>query len=135
RQGPRGVRHRAPHPRGHPRDARAGPSRRPRGPQSRARPRRAGPRLRPHPARRLALGRGARALPRLRGLARIDRDGTSLLTRVNGMTAADPRVAIYIDFDNVVVSRAGQVAGTGVASTVAIDVLLDFATRYGRLTI
>lgn len=51
------------------------------------------------------------------------------------MTAADPRVAIYIDFDNVVISRAGQVAGTGVASTVAIDVLLDFATRYGRLTI
>ena len=51
------------------------------------------------------------------------------------MTSPEPRVAIYIDFDNVVKSRADQVRGTGVASTVAIDVLLDFATRYGRLTI
>lgn len=51
------------------------------------------------------------------------------------MTSAEPRVAIYIDFDNVVISRASQAKSTGVASKVAIDVLLDFATRYGRLTI
>ncbi len=50
---------------------------------------------------------------------------------------ADPesRVAIYIDFDNVVISRASQVKETSASPTVAIDVLLDFATRYGRLTI
>lgn len=51
------------------------------------------------------------------------------------MTTSDPRVAIYIDFDNVVISRASQAKETGVGATVAIDVLLDFATRYGRLTI
>lgn len=44
-------------------------------------------------------------------------------------------MAIYIDFDNVVISRASQVKATGASATVAIDVLLDFATRYGRLTI
>ncbi|WP_370247960.1 NYN domain-containing protein [Nocardioides sp.] len=49
--------------------------------------------------------------------------------------ASDSRVAIYIDFDNVVISRASQVKETGGSATVAIDVLLDFATRYGRLTI
>lgn len=51
------------------------------------------------------------------------------------MTSAESRVAIYIDFDNVVISRASQVKQTGASATVAIDVLLDFATRYGRLTI
>ncbi len=51
------------------------------------------------------------------------------------MSIAEPRVAIYIDFDNVVISRASQAKSTGAAATVAIDVLLDFATRYGRLTI
>jgi len=51
------------------------------------------------------------------------------------MAGTESRVAIYIDFDNVVISRASQAKSTGVASTVAIDVLLDFATRYGRLTI
>lgn len=51
------------------------------------------------------------------------------------MTSAESRVAIYIDFDNVVISRASQVKDTGASATVAIDVLLDFATRYGRLTI
>ena len=51
------------------------------------------------------------------------------------MTISESRVAIYIDFDNVVISRASQAKETGVAATVAIDVLLDFATRYGRLTI
>ncbi len=51
------------------------------------------------------------------------------------MTNSESRVAIYIDFDNVVISRASQVKDTGASATVAIDVLLDFATRYGRLTI
>jgi uncharacterized LabA/DUF88 family protein len=51
------------------------------------------------------------------------------------MTSPESRVAIYIDFDNVVISRASQVKETGASATVAIDVLLDFATRYGRLTI
>lgn len=51
------------------------------------------------------------------------------------MTGPEPRVAIYLDFDNVVISRASQVKATGASATVAIDVLLDFATRYGRLTI
>ncbi|GAB2972651.1 NYN domain-containing protein [Nocardioides montaniterrae] len=51
------------------------------------------------------------------------------------MTGPESRVAIYIDFDNVVISRASQVKQTGASATVAIDVLLDFATRYGRLTI
>lgn len=51
------------------------------------------------------------------------------------MSNAESRVAIYIDFDNVVISRASQAKATGAAATVAIDVLLDFATRYGRLTI
>ena len=51
------------------------------------------------------------------------------------MSETEARVAIYIDFDNVVISRADQMRGTGLPSTVAIDVLLDFATRYGRLTI
>lgn len=51
------------------------------------------------------------------------------------MSSPEPRVAIYIDFDNVVISRASQAKTTGVGSRVAIDVLLDFATRYGRLTI
>lgn len=51
------------------------------------------------------------------------------------MALTDPRVAIYVDFDNVVISRASQVKDTGGSATVAIDVLLDFATRYGRLTI
>lgn len=44
-------------------------------------------------------------------------------------------MAIYIDFDNVVISRASQIKASGESATVAIDVLLDFATRYGRLTI
>ena len=51
------------------------------------------------------------------------------------MPSSESRVAIYIDFDNVVISRASQVKETGGSATVAIDVLLDFATRYGRLTI
>jgi hypothetical protein len=51
------------------------------------------------------------------------------------MSEAEARVAIYIDFDNVVISRASQVKESGGPATVAIDVLLDFATRYGRLTI
>ena len=51
------------------------------------------------------------------------------------MTGSESRVAIYIDFDNVVISRASQVKDTEASATVAIDVLLDFATRYGRLTI
>lgn len=51
------------------------------------------------------------------------------------MTSDERRVAIYIDFDNVVISRANQVKESGASATVAIDVLLDFATRYGRLTI
>ena len=51
------------------------------------------------------------------------------------MSSPSSRVAIYIDFDNVVISRASQVKETGGSATVAIDVLLDFATRYGRLTI
>ncbi|WP_235499472.1 NYN domain-containing protein [Janibacter sp. Soil728] len=44
-------------------------------------------------------------------------------------------MAIYIDFDNVVISRASQVKESGDSAEVAINVLLDFATRYGRLTI
>ncbi|MFN8106276.1 MAG: NYN domain-containing protein [Nocardioidaceae bacterium] len=51
------------------------------------------------------------------------------------MNTPESRVAIYIDFDNVVISRANQVKSTGASATVGIDVLLDFATRYGRLTI
>lgn len=51
------------------------------------------------------------------------------------MTDRESRVAIYIDFDNVVISRASQVKDTSQSATIAIDVLLDFATRYGRLTI
>ncbi|KAA1421765.1 NYN domain-containing protein [Nocardioides humilatus] len=51
------------------------------------------------------------------------------------MSGTEPRVAIYIDFDNLVISRLSQVKKTGASATVAIDVLLDFATRYGRLTI
>lgn len=51
------------------------------------------------------------------------------------MISPESHVAIYIDFDNVVISRASQVKDTGASATVAIDVLLDFATRYGRLTI
>jgi uncharacterized LabA/DUF88 family protein len=51
------------------------------------------------------------------------------------MATGESRVAIYIDFDNVVISRASQAKETGESATVAIDVLLDFATRYGRLTI
>ncbi len=51
------------------------------------------------------------------------------------VTSSESRVAIYIDFDNVIISRASQVKETGASATVAIDVLLDFATRYGRLTI
>ncbi|WP_340539287.1 NYN domain-containing protein [Nocardioides sp. GXZ039] len=51
------------------------------------------------------------------------------------MSGEESRVAIYIDFDNVVISRASQVRTTGATATVAIDVLLDFATRYGRLII
>lgn len=50
---------------------------------------------------------------------------------------ADPasHVAIYIDFDNVVISRASQVRDSGESEKIAVDVLLDFANRYGRLTI
>ena len=51
------------------------------------------------------------------------------------MTGTDSQVAIYIDFDNVVISRANQAKDGGEDSTVAIAVLLDFATRYGRPTI
>lgn len=51
------------------------------------------------------------------------------------MASSESRVAMYIDFDNVVISRASQVKDTGGSATVAVDVLLDFATRYGRLTI
>jgi hypothetical protein len=51
------------------------------------------------------------------------------------MISSESHVAIYVDFDNVVISRASQVKETGASATVAIDVLLDFATRYGRLTI
>ncbi|MEG9224581.1 NYN domain-containing protein [Aeromicrobium sp. Sec7.5] len=51
------------------------------------------------------------------------------------MVAAGSHVAVYIDFDNVVISRANQAKARGEDLTVAIDVLLDFATRYGRLTI
>lgn len=54
---------------------------------------------------------------------------------VPNMVSPESHVAIYIDFDNVVISRASQVKETGAPATVAIDVLLDFATRYGRLTI
>ena len=51
------------------------------------------------------------------------------------MASPESHVAIYVDFDNVVISRASQVKETGASAMVAIDVLLDFATRYGRLTI
>lgn len=51
------------------------------------------------------------------------------------MPSNESRVAVYIDFDNVVISRASQVKDTDASATVAIDVLLDFAARYGRLTI
>lgn len=54
---------------------------------------------------------------------------------VRPVVGAESRVAMYIDFDNVVISRASQAKETGASATVAIDVLLDFATRYGRLTI
>ncbi|MGH3459134.1 hypothetical protein [Aeromicrobium sp.] len=37
------------------------------------------------------------------------------------MTGSESRVAIYIDFDNVVISRASQVKDTGASATVAID--------------
>jgi len=51
------------------------------------------------------------------------------------MVNDERQVAIYIDFDNVVISRASQAHASGVSSRVAIDALLDFAARYGRLTI
>lgn len=51
------------------------------------------------------------------------------------MAGPASHVAIYIDFDNVVISRASQVQDSGESEKIAIDVLLDFANRYGRLTI
>lgn len=51
------------------------------------------------------------------------------------MTKTESRVAIYIDFDNMVISRAHQAKETGAPEEVDIEVLLDFATRYGRPTI
>ncbi len=51
------------------------------------------------------------------------------------MVGTDSRVAIYIDFDNIVISRAKQVKERGEDPTVAIDLLLGFATKHGRLTI
>lgn len=51
------------------------------------------------------------------------------------MAGSASHVAIYIDFDNVIISRASQVRDSGESEKVAIDVLLDFANRYGRLTV
>ena len=51
------------------------------------------------------------------------------------MESTESRVAVYIDFDNVVISRANQANASGVPATVEIDALLDFAARYGRVTI
>ena len=48
----------------------------------------------------------------------------------------DARVGVYIDFDNIVISRADQARDEGFAdATVDLDAILDFASSYGRVTI
>ncbi len=47
----------------------------------------------------------------------------------------DASVAVYIDFDNVVISRADQAKRSGVSPEVSLDAILDFATKYGRVSI
>ncbi len=46
------------------------------------------------------------------------------------------RVGVYIDFDNIVISRADQARDEGFAdATVDLDAILDFASSYGTVTI
>ncbi len=48
----------------------------------------------------------------------------------------DGSVAVYIDFDNIVISREDQARKkNGVDPTVSLDAVLDFATKYGRVSI
>ena len=48
----------------------------------------------------------------------------------------DARVGVYIDFDNIVISRADQARDEGFAdATVDLDAIIDFASSYGRVTI
>lgn len=47
----------------------------------------------------------------------------------------EPSVAVYIDFDNVVISRQDQAKRSGVDPVLALDVLFEYATRFGRVTI
>ena len=52
------------------------------------------------------------------------------------MTKADATsVGVYIDFDNVIISRGDQARREGVPAEVSLDAVLDFATKYGRVTI
>ncbi len=48
----------------------------------------------------------------------------------------DARVGVYIDFDNIVISRADQARDEKLAdATVDLDAILDFASSYGTVTI
>jgi uncharacterized LabA/DUF88 family protein len=47
----------------------------------------------------------------------------------------DGRVAVYIDFDNVIISRRDQAnRHPGIDGSVDVDAILDFASSYGTLT-
>lgn len=48
----------------------------------------------------------------------------------------DARVGVYIDFDNIVISRGDQARNEGFAdATVDLEAILDFASSYGTVTI
>jgi uncharacterized LabA/DUF88 family protein len=48
---------------------------------------------------------------------------------------SDDRVAVYVDFDNVIISRRDQASRhPGVDANVDVDAILDFASSYGTLT-
>jgi uncharacterized LabA/DUF88 family protein len=48
----------------------------------------------------------------------------------------DARVGVYIDFDNIVISRADQARDEGFAdATVDLDAIIDFASSYGTVII
>lgn len=62
--------------------------------------------------------------PRLGGMS-ISTEGITI----------DGRVAVYIDFDNVIISRRDQAnRHPGIDGSVDVDAILDFASSYGTLT-
>ena len=62
-------------------------------------------------------------------------DYAGTVTTRSPASTGDDRVAVYVDFDNVIISRRDQAARhPGIDAEVDVDAILDFASSFGTLT-